>query len=53
MKRLVSAISDATIREQREVTVTGHLIGDYASGADRTLIIQVPADAEIEIGAPR
>lgn len=53
MKRLASAISDATIREQREVTVTGHLISAYSLRTGHVLAIQVPADAEIEIGAPR
>lgn len=51
MKREASAISDAVIKEQREVTLTGQIIGDYALPPDRhVLIVVVPADRVVEIG---
>ncbi|WP_235738966.1 hypothetical protein [Nocardioides alcanivorans] len=50
MKRKASQLSDATIRECREVTLTGQIIGDYPLPPDRhVLIVAVPADAEVEV----
>jgi hypothetical protein len=50
MKRLVSALSDAVIRDMREVTITGRIVGEFRSGTTHTVLVQVPADTEIQIG---
>ena len=50
MKRPVNALSDAVIRDMREVTVTGRIVGEFRSGDTHTLMIQVPADTVLEIG---
>lgn len=53
MKRRPWSISDAIIRESREVTATGRIIGDWPM-ADGThaLVIAVAADTDIEV-APK
>lgn len=51
MIRKANALSDAVLREAREVTVTGRIIGDYALSDGRwALVLAVPADAMVEVG---
>lgn len=51
MKRPANALSDTVLKDGREVTVTGRIVGDYAlSSGLHALVIAVPADQLIEIG---
>lgn len=51
MKRPANAISDAVIREAREITATGHIIGDWPMADGRhALVIAVPKERDVEIG---
>ena len=50
MIRRASQISDAVIKDMRAVTLTAAIVGHYCTGDVVTLIVQLPADAPIEIG---
>lgn len=49
MMRRANQISDAVIRERREVTLTGAIVGHYETGGICTLIVQVPADSLVRV----
>lgn len=49
MKRRADAISDAVINQRRQITVTGHLVGDYSQAGGRVLLVHVAHDAEVEV----
>lgn len=51
MIRRVDALTDAHVKERREITVTGRLAGDWTSSrGTHVLLVEVPASAEVEIG---
>ena len=49
MRRRADQLTDAVIRERRTVTLTGRIIGDFGLLSGRVLLVQVEADAEVEI----
>ena len=51
MKRRVDSLSDTVIKDAREVTITGRVIGDYPLPPnDHVLMVAAPNDTVIEIG---
>lgn len=50
MIRKASALTDAVIRERREITVTGRLIGDIGLRGGRVLMVQVDGETDVEVG---
>lgn len=51
MKRPANALPDVALKEAREVTVTGRIIGDYRlQSGEHALVIAVPADRAVEVG---
>lgn len=49
MKRRADSLSDAVLRDPHVATITGNIVGHFATGGTHTLIVQVPADRVIEI----
>jgi hypothetical protein len=49
MIRRADAISTQVIHDQREITVSGRIIGDWATVSGRVLLVLVNGDAEVEI----
>ena len=50
MKRRADSLSDAVIKDMREVTVTGRIVGDYAIGQRRVLFVEVDPETVVEVG---